>query len=206
MAKYIVFDFDGTIADTHQDIKNIVNDLKKDKDKEINFEEIRDKGTKYLIKRAKIPFWRLPKLTYKVLTELRKRTDIKLFPEIINVFKQLNKKYKLGIVSSNSKKNINEVLKKHKVQNLFDFIYSDSSLFGKHRVLKRMLKKYNLTSNDVIYVGDEDRDIIAAKKTSIKVIAVTWGYNSEKRLCKENPNYLVKFPKQLIKAISNLSK
>ena len=62
MTKYIIFDFDGTIADTYQDIKNIVNDLKEDKDKEIDFEEIRDKGTKYLIKKAKIPFWRLPKL------------------------------------------------------------------------------------------------------------------------------------------------
>jgi len=37
MVKYIVFDFDGTIADTYQDIKNIVNEFKKGKNKiEVN--------------------------------------------------------------------------------------------------------------------------------------------------------------------------
>jgi len=201
MKKYIVFDFDGTIADTYEDILNIVKDLKKDKYKEINFKDIRDHGTRYLIKKSGIPFWKIPKFIYQVTSKLKKRNNIKLFPEILDVFKKLSENYKLGVVSSNSEENVKIVLKRYKVENLFEFVYSNSSLFGKHFVLKRMCKKYKINPDDVIYVGDEDRDIVAAKKAKIKIIAVTWGFNSEKLLKEKKPNYLVHTPKEILKKI-----
>ena len=199
MKKYIVFDFDGTIADTYQDILTIVNDLKKDKYKEIDFEDIRDHGARYLIKKAGIPFWKIPKFVYQAASKLKRKNNIRLFPEILDVFKELSKKYKLGILSSNSEENIRIVLKKYKVEDLFEFIYSNSSIFGKHLVLKRMCRKYKINPEDIIYIGDEDRDIIAAKKAKIKIIAVTWGFNSEKLLKEKKPDYLVNNPKEILK-------
>ena len=201
MKKNIIFDFDGTIADTYEDILNIVKDFKKYEYREVDFKEIRDYGTRYLVKRSGIPFWKIPKLIYQVTSKLKKRDNIKLFPEILDVFKKLSENYNLGIVSSNSEENIRIILKKYKIENLFEFIYSDSSLFGKHLVLKRMCKKYKINQDNVIYVGDEDRDIIAAKKVKIKIIAVTWGFNSEKLLKKEKPDYLVNNPKDILEII-----
>ncbi|MBU1177078.1 MAG: HAD-IA family hydrolase [Patescibacteria group bacterium] len=201
MKKYIVFDFDGTIVDTYEDILNIVKDLKNDKYKEINLEDIKNYGTRYLIKKSGIPFWKIPKFVYQVTSKLKKRDNIKLFPEILDVFKKLSENYNLGIVSSNSEENIRIVLKKYKIENLFEFIYSDSSIFGKHLVLKRMCRRYKINSDNVIYVGDEDRDIVAAKKARIKIIAVTWGFNSEKLLKKEKPDYLVNNPKEILEII-----
>jgi len=201
MKKYIVFDFDGTIVDTYEDILNIVKDLKNDKYKEINLEDIKNYGTRYLIKKSGVPFWKIPKLIYQVTSKLKKRDNIKLFPEILDVFKKLSENYNLGIVSSNSEENIRIVLKKYKIENLFEFIYSDSSIFGKHLVLKRMCRRYKINSDNVIYVGDEDRDIVAAKKARIKIIAVTWGFNSEKLLKKEKPDYLVNNPKEILEII-----
>ena len=88
------------------------------------------------------------------------------------------------------------------IENLFEFVYSESSLFGKHVVLKRMCSKQNIDPLEVVYVGDEDRDIIAAKKVKIKIIAVTWGFNSKAKLSKEKPDYLVDLPMQIIEVIS----
>ncbi len=68
-------------------------------------------------------------------------------------------------------------------------------------VLKRMCNKHKIKNNEVIYVGDEDRDIIASKKVKIKTIAVTWGFNSKNKLIKENPDYLVDSPIQITKQI-----
>jgi len=191
MKKYIVFDFDGTIADTYNNVFDIANDLKKDRYKEINFKDIRDHGFRYLIQKSGISLRKIPKFIYQIKSKLKKENNIKLFPEILDVFKKLSEKYNLGIVSSNSEINIRIVLKRYNIENLFNFIYSDSFLFGKHLVLKRMCKKYKINPDDVIYVGDEDRDIIASKKAKIKIIAVTWGFNSEKLLKKNKPDYLV---------------
>jgi len=202
MKKYIVFDFDGTIADTSKDLLNIARDLKKDKYKEINLKDIRDHGAKYLIKKSGIPFLKLSKFIYQAKVKLKKRNNIKLFPEILDVLKKLSEDYKIGIISSNSEENIRIVLRRYEVENLFEFVYSNSSLFGKHLVLKRMCKKYKINPNDIIYVGDEDRDVIAAKKAKIKIIAVIWGFNSEKLLKKENPDYLVNNPKEILEKVS----
>jgi len=202
MKKYIVFDFDGTIADTCKDFLNIARDFKKDKYKEINLEDIRDYGAKYLIKKSGIPFWKLSKFIYQAKVKLKKRNNIKLFPEILDVLKKLSEDYKIGIISSNSEENIRIVLRRYEIENLFEFIYSNTSIFGKHLVLKRMCKKYKINPNDIIYVGDEDRDVIAAKKAKIKIIAVIWGFNSEKLLKKENPDYLVNNPKEILEKVS----
>ena len=201
MKKYIVFDFDGTMADTYNNVLDIANDLKKDGYKGINFEDIREHGFRYLIQKSGIPLRKIPKFVYQIKSKLKKENNIKLFPGILDVFKELNKSYNLGIVSSNSEENVKIVLKRYKIENLFNFIYSDSFLFGKHLVLKRMCKKYKINPDDIIYVGDEDRDIIASKKAKIKIMAVTWGFNSEKLLKKNKPDYLVNSPKEILEKI-----
>jgi phosphoglycolate phosphatase len=202
--KYIVFDFDGTLADTFEIMKEIAksefNDIS-DKD----FELLKDEGISGMIKRKNIHIWELPKMVLRFTSKIKNKKNVKLFPEVLESLRTLSKSYKLGIVSSNSEENIIQNLKKHNVQNLFDFIFSQSSIFGKDKVLKKMCKKYQINSSEVIYVGDEDRDIIAAKKTKIKNIAVTWGYNSEKKLKKVNPDIIVNSPKEIIEKISLLS-
>ena len=145
-----------------------------------------------------IPLWKLPEMVLRVSSKLKNNKNIKLFPGIIEMLSNLKNNYKLGIVSSNSKENIIETLKKHNIENLFEFVYSDSSLFGKHLVLKKMCGKNKINPHEVMYVGDEDRDIIAAKKIKIKTIAVTWGFNSKEKLSRENPDYIVDSPMQII--------
>ncbi len=59
--------------------------------------------------------------------------------------------------------------------NLFDFVGSGLTLFGKGRIIQRILKQQNLDPAIVFYVGDETRDIETARKIGIRVIAVGWG-------------------------------
>lgn len=204
MIKYIVFDFDGTIADTYQEIVSIVNKFKKEEYGEIDFEDLRNYGAKKIIKKIGISPLEVPRLIKELLFELRKKTDIKIFPEMLGAFKNLNRNYKIGIVTSNSEENVKKILQKYKAGSLFEFIYTGSSLFGKHKTLKKMCKEYNLNPKEIIYVGDEDRDIVAAKKVGIKIIGVTWGFNSEKRLREESPDYLVHSPKEILDIVKKI--
>lgn len=118
---------------------------------------------------------------------------------------QLNKmNIHLGIVTSNSVENVKSWLKLNKMDHFFQFVYSASNLFGKDKVIKKILKNYQINKEQVCFVGDETRDIEAAKKSAITSIAVTWGFNSEDVLLKSEPHYLIKDPKELITILSLL--
>lgn len=202
MIKYTVFDFDGTLADTFDVIKNIA--MNEYGEYDIDVELFKSEGAKGMLKMLNIPRWKIPGMILNVTNKLRNSKNIKLFPSIVDLLINLKKDYKIGILSSNSKEIINDTLKEYDIENLFEFVYSESSLFGKHSVLKRMCSKHNIDPLEVIYVGDEDRDIIAAKKANLKTIAVTWGFNSKEKLSRENPDYLVDSPMQILETIQDL--
>ena len=70
--------------------------------------------------------------------------------------------------------------------------------------MNNILRQKQLKTQDVIYVGDETRDIEASKKAHIKVVSVTWGFNSEKALVKQNPDFLIHHPLELVEVVKNL--
>lgn len=201
MIKYVVFDFDGTLVDSLGLIKRLVQAELKISDKE--FETIREVGLKQAVKKLDISSIKVASLAFKISLKLKRKTDkIKFFPGMVEVIKTLTADYKLGIVSSNTKEIITQVLTRNRIEDCFEFIYSDSSFFGKHLVLKRMCQKLEIKPLEVVYIGDEDRDILAAKKVKIKNMSVSWGFNSKKRLRQTTPDFLVDLPEEIIKNIS----
>jgi phosphoglycolate phosphatase len=61
-----------------------------------------------------------------------------------------------------------------------------------------------MQKNDVVYIGDEYRDILACKKSKIKIISVTWGFDSRDLLVSGNPDFIVDSPVELLNVIANL--
>ncbi|HLB58081.1 MAG TPA: HAD hydrolase-like protein, partial [Gammaproteobacteria bacterium] len=57
---------------------------------------------------------------------------------------------------------------------------------------------------ETFYIGDETRDIQAAKKNHIYSIAVTWGFNNKKVLAAEKPDFLIDNPKELLAVLKTL--
>jgi len=208
MIKTIIFDFDGTIADTLPLIIEFFNQnaekfgFKKLGPSEV--EGLRNKTVLEIIKEFKISLFRLPFIAKKLRDDLRKKIrDTKLIPEIKEVFFKLKKKgFKIGILSSNSKENIKKFLKANDLL-IFEFIYSESNIFGKGNALKSLLKKLKLNSKEVVYIGDEVRDIEACKKNGVKIISVTWGFNKKEVLLKNKPDYLINKPEEILKIVSS---
>ena len=200
MIKYVVFDFDGTLADTFDAIKDFV----KEEIKNVTEEDIalfKDEGIKGMMKMKNISLAEFTRLTLKITPKLKNKKNINIFPGMLEVIQTLTQSYKIGILSSNSEDNILKFLKKYNIVNLFEFIFSQSSIFGKHVVMRSMCRKHRLNPSEILYVGDEDRDIIASRRAKIKSIAVTWGFNSEKRLLKVNPNHIINSPTEILDVI-----
>lgn len=197
MIKYVVFDFDGTLADTFDAIKDFVKEELINVTEE-DIELFKDEGIKGVMKKKNISFAELTRLTLKITPKLRHKENINIFTGMLEVIQTLTKSYKIGILSSNSEENILKFLRKYNIADLFEFIFSQSSIFGKHTVMRSMCKKHRLNPSEIMYVGDEDRDIIASRRAKIKNIAVTWGFNSEERLLKVNPDHIVYSPIEIL--------
>jgi phosphoglycolate phosphatase len=202
--KIIIFDFDGTIADTVDALVTIANRLALEFGYvPINSQELvllRNLTAREIIKYSGVSLFKIPFMVKKVKGELKHKIPELTPIEGINaaLIELHNQGYHLGIITSNSQENVNEFLKCHNLDYLFDFIYSGVTIFGKTTIINNVLRQKHFQPESVIYVGDETRDIESAKKANIKVIAVSWGFNSPEALSKQNPDFLIHHPHELL--------
>jgi len=196
MNETIIFDFDGTIADTLSAIVRLVNEhapefnIKPLGDKDV--EELRGMSNLDIIKRYRIPLFKVPSMVLMAQKELHKRIgEVPIFPGIKDLILDLKVRgLRLGILTSNSAENVLKFLRT-KGLDVFDFIHSEQNFFGKNWALLHLLKKHGLKKETTIYVGDEVRDIEACQKVGIPIIAVGWGFHRRHLLAEKNPTHLV---------------
>jgi len=205
----ILFDFDGTIADTFEIGMEIINKLATDLQKpdlsRFSIEEIKSMHAKDILKALSIPWYQVPKNVLLAKSRLSARiNEVKVFPFINNFLSELKKSYCLGILSSNSHENINSVLVNNGIHH-FDFIHSNSSLFGKKKALSNFTKRFRISKTNLLYVGDEIRDIEAAKRFGIPIAAAAWGgCNSNLTLSNYNPDFIAESPQQFLDSLPEI--
>ncbi|MGF1479556.1 MAG: HAD-IA family hydrolase [Cyanophyceae cyanobacterium] len=210
--KVIIFDFDGTIADTYEAIVDVTNSLAAEFDyqqvSQAELAQLKALSSREIIKRSKISIFKIPFLLKRVKEELGKKIEtIEPFDRIETALSALKQQgYQLGIVTSNSEENVVAFLEKNGLDSLFTFIYSGTSLFGKHHVIRSLLKQRGVAAKEVVYVGDETRDIEAAKKSRVKVISVGWGFNAPSVLAQHQPDCLIQHPQELVQVVKNWNK
>ena len=209
--KVIIFDFDGTIADTVDALVNVANRLAVEFGYiQITPEELsilRNLTSREIIKYSGISIFKIPFLVKKVKSELKNKIpELKPIPGMQETLTELkNRGHRLGIITSNSQENVAEFLKINNLDNLFEFVYSGVTIFGKTTIINNVLRQKQIKTQEVIYVGDETRDIEASKKANIKVVAVTWGFNSSEALSKQKPDFLINNPRELINVVNQSS-
>lgn len=206
--RIVIFDFDGTIADSFPTAVDIFYELTGyEKLPKNQLDRLRGLNIRQLSRELGIPLSRLPFLLFKGKKRLQGRIkDVKLFNGVSRVIEAAPKEYKLFILSSNSKTNIIEFLKANGLEGHFSGIIDNIGLFAKAKYLRRLVKDNNASADEVWYVGDEIRDIEAAKKAGVRVASVTWGYNNKASLAKHNPDKLVDTPGELTSCIYDNSK
>jgi len=207
---FLIFDFDGTIADTLETIVRITNRIAPEYGYSPTTPErlryYQSLSTQEMLKQAEIPLFRLPFLIRHVRRELGTELDtVPVIAELVSTLKELVERgHELMVMSSNSQRNINRFLNRHGIRDLFSSVQGGVGLLSKARVLKRIVQRGDIDFSQVIYVGDETRDIDASNQVGILVAAVSWGFSSREALAKQEPAFLIDHPRQLIGAAQTL--
>src|SRR5690606_36319853 len=97
-------------------------------------------------------------------------------------------------------------LENNDLSDKIDFIYSGKSLFGKDKVMTRLFDQEGISREEVIYVGDEIRDMEASVKAGIKAIAVSWGLCSWENQDTLRPDQVAHTPNDLVACIKEIIK
>ena len=200
----IIFDFDGTLADTLEHTRCIYNQLALDYSlrpiESHEMETLRNFSLSELLKHLDISKFRVPSLLSRGTAMLRERiAEIPIIPGMAAVIPELRRRTEtFGVLTSNSTENVNLFLDTHGLRDHFTFVSSTSKLTGKAKHLKAIRKTFSLQAHEMLYVGDEIRDVKASQKAGIAVAAVTWGFNSRESLLAHDPTHMIEDPPQLL--------
>lgn len=199
--QWVVFDFDGTLADTLPLTMEFINQscaaLGCDPIEKEAFRE--NKISKIITDH--LGWWTIAcaplfvsQLAPKCMQYFKENSNrITIFSGAKEMLEVLATKYKLAIITACEKEVVEQALKKYEILQLFEGVYSDgfSLIHGIDVTIKKFLNTHGLDPDEIVYVGDQDTDISACKKAGVKIISATWGYNTSAFLKQSRPDYLV---------------
>lgn len=201
--RLVIFDFDGTLADSGDWFLSIADHLaERFKFRSVAPDEVemlRGRTSSEVIRHLGIPRWKLPAIGRYVHALLAQQTDrIGLFDGIVPVLQQLAQSgVRIALVTSNAEPNARAILGPANAA-LIERFECGASLFGKAPRYRRVLRKTKLAPSDVLSIGDETRDVVAAKKVGIASGAVLWGYANRAALEHLQPDVLFERPDQVL--------
>jgi phosphoglycolate phosphatase len=189
-----IFDFDGTLADSlpwfRASFQDMITrfDLAPVGDDEM--EGLRAMSARQIMARLNVSMSQLPAIVSDMrMRKLAAASGISLFEGIPALLSELQRAgLKIAIVSSDSEASVRQVLGLS--CSLITRFDCGASIFGKHRKFQRVARTLGATSSETICIGDEIRDIEAARAAGMHSGAVTWGYALPTTLQAAGPTHL----------------
>lgn len=204
--KIIVFDFDGTLADTK---KTWVSSIKQALDKHRLFFDIAT-IEKNLGPKLSITFQNLGvsdphnKISQEVHEQIMKKINkVKPCPyikETLKYFKK-TKKIKVVLLTNTIRRITIALLKKIRILNFFDEVYCADDFDTKDQMLVSLARKNNVKVKDIAYIGDKVYDISIGKKAKCIYYIVLECAFDKPILKKRKEKFIVKEIRQLKKIV-----
>ena len=205
----IIFDFDGVLADT-------LNDL-------IQFgqEACDELGVKHVVRKAdlsnleimsfasfgqacEVPEHLVDQFVQSCLKRFAaKKSPPAIFNGLGTIIRNFSVKNKLAIITTNSSQNVNAFLVEHGLSECIHAVYGVDIPGSKAQKISMAQGQFSAHQKreSVFMIGDSLSDIRAAKEASVTSIAVTWGHQGSEYLLRGDPDYVVSFPHELLEII-----
>lgn len=214
MKKAIIFDLDGTLLDTIYDIHQAVNiGLQAYGYEVVSLNHVRQSvgsGALQMIQKC------APKAsqihvktihdTYQAYYDANHKDLTVVYEGITQLLQTLRVKFKLAVVS-NKYHHLVQSLTDHYFKDTFQIVLGMTDMYPikpAPDMILHVCNQLNITTKDVLYIGDSEPDILVAKTLNLDHIAVSYGYRTQEQLHLLDPMYLVKDVKTLQKVMTSL--
>jgi len=215
MTKLVIFDLDGTLLDTREDIANACNHALKMcgcPERDLNeYNMLVGRGIYNLFRGALPAGMRCEDMVMKMKDYFIPYYGIhiddctKPYPGIISMLDRLTEKgISLAIASNKYQEGTESLVRK------FFGSYEFSSIIGQREghpikpdpsiIYEAMNKIPGISSDEVIYCGDSDVDMMTGINAGVKTIGVEWGFRTRDELMGCNPWMIVENPEEILKA------
>jgi phosphoglycolate phosphatase len=214
--KILIFDLDGTLLNTLQDLQNSTNyALKQFNYPSWDIEDIRKfvgNGVAKLIERA-IPDGRKNSNFEKCLEIFKKDYSKNMYNNtcpylgVIEMLKLAKEKgFKIAVVSNKFDTAVKNLCEKY-FPNLIDFAAGENEALGIKKkpapdTVLRVLENFNLSNSEGVYIGDSDVDIQTAQNCKMECISVTWGFRDREFLQANGAKIIIDTPDEIFKHVN----
>ena len=193
----VVFDLDGTLLDSLQDLADSTNHVLAQFGYPVHtLDDIRrfvGNGVKVLMERA-LPDNLSPSEFEKVFSEFKAYyvdhciVKTKPYQGIYELLEKLKERhYKVAIVSNKLQSGVDELYECPEVKRKPspDMVY-------------KALEKLGCTADEAVYIGDSDVDIATARNSGLPCISVLWGFRDREFLIENGATHLVSSPDEIL--------
>jgi len=201
--KLLLFDFDGVLVDSLDVYEKTVTDCLRQIGQPLTrgraeFLELFEGNFYESLVQKGVDLEKFMTASVDILSKVN-YAEMKPFDAIRPVLRDLAKNHPMIVISSNDTPTIVEALRLYDFNGIFsDILGSDFMLSKKDKIL-HVIKKYNVTLDDIYYVGDTTGDMKEGREAGIKTVGVTWGWHSKEKIAAAHPDYLFDNPEDLLK-------
>ena len=213
--KLVIFDFDGTLADTKENIiltfqmtmKELGVEIKSRQECAATIGLTLEDAFKVLYPGMAAEKYILLRDTYRrIFKENRKILVPGLFPEVMETLKELRRKgYLMSIASSRQSPSLHSFLEDMKIAHLFEYAVGGDNVEHPKPApdaVLQILRHYNLSAEEAFVVGDMPFDINMATNAGVKSCGVTWGNADAAQLKESGANYIIDKMSQLLEILN----
>ncbi|HEX5810209.1 MAG TPA: HAD family hydrolase [Anaerolineales bacterium] len=206
----IIFDFDGVLADTLNDLiqfgqqvcdeLGIQHSVKKDDLSNLEIMSFASFG-----RACEVPEHLVDEFVQRCLKRFaEKKSPPAMFNGLSTIVRDFAINNTLAIITTNSSQNVNAFLVEHGLEECIRAVYGVDIPGSKAQKISLARDQFavDATRESVFMIGDSISDIRAAKEASVTSVAVTWGHQSLEHLLRGDPDYVVRFPHDLIEVVN----
>ena len=213
--KLVIFDFDGTLADTKENIiltfqmtmKELGVEIKSRQECAATIGLTLEDAFKVLYPGMAAEKYILLRDTYRrIFKENRKILVPGLFPEVMETLEELRRRgYLMSIASSRLSPSLQSFLEDMKIAHLFEYAVGGDNVEHPKPApdaVLQILRHYNLSAEEAFVVGGMPFDINMATNAGVKSCGVTWGNADAAQLKESGANYVIDKMSQLLEILN----
>jgi phosphoglycolate phosphatase len=201
-----VFDFDGTLADSFPFFLDVFAEIARAHGfRELSREHLlalRGASAREMMGHVGMPAWKLPRVALhfrRLMAE--QRASIRLFPGVAALLQRLHAAgVRIAVLTSNGEDNVRAMLGPELAALVSDY-ECGVAMFGKRHRLRRVVARSGVSPADVLTIGDELRDLDAARACGVAFGAVSWGFTTRAALAARDPDFLFETPEEIERAM-----